>query len=381
MPPMQFIRITGRGRTPQRGCKRWETIEGVTAEAARVPGNVPHIRYPDEPRIVYGCNPTEVGQQAIDLSYRARNRIGHRLKSDGVVLIAGVVTYPLPVADMGSFECDWDVYHLWVAETLRFLLEEHGDSLKSVVEHGEEAHLHLHFYTLPRLAADNRLDFSKAHPGRQALSDAVDRGVQPAAQQAAYTQAMIVFQDRYHAQVSRFFGHARVGPRRERFDRTRYKVVRQSEKDLSRMRAELELEYRMPVTGEEAESRAKRVSEVDFIAAAVEEQNKLLAENARLRARLREKGIEPDEVTVPPQPVKPQPVSDDYVPHALAVLDKLDELDKMPEPEPRHTATPDNNLRTAYATKMDILIEYPASKSSDDEGYEPQDEVPSLGPP
>jgi hypothetical protein len=111
MTAMQFIHLNGYGRTPGRGCDPHETIKGMTSEAARAPGNAPHVRYPQEPRIVYGVSPTEVGQEALRLLHLARDRVGRRLKSDGVVLVAGVATYPIPVADMGDFASDGDVYN------------------------------------------------------------------------------------------------------------------------------------------------------------------------------------------------------------------------------------------------------------------------------
>src|SRR5947208_12585490 len=78
MAAVQFIHHGGYGRTPGRGCEPHETIEGVTAEAGRVPGNAPHVRYPQEPRILYGISPTKVGQMALQLSHMARDRQGRR---------------------------------------------------------------------------------------------------------------------------------------------------------------------------------------------------------------------------------------------------------------------------------------------------------------
>jgi hypothetical protein len=102
MTALQFIHLNGYGRTPGRGRESHETIEGVTAEAARMKGNAPHIPCPNEPTIIYGVGRIQVGQEAIRLSFQAKNCLGHRLKSDGVVLVAGVATYPIPIADMGA---------------------------------------------------------------------------------------------------------------------------------------------------------------------------------------------------------------------------------------------------------------------------------------
>jgi hypothetical protein len=160
--------------------------------------------------IVFGISPLAVGPEATRLSLEAWNSVGHRLKSDGVVLVAGLATYPIPVCDMGGFACDGDVYNLWKTKTLEWRLKEHP-GLTSVVEHADEDYLHFQFFSLPQLGPDNQLDFAPAHPGRRALREARERGVESAVQQAAYTNEMIAYQNRYFQEVSNFFRHERYG--------------------------------------------------------------------------------------------------------------------------------------------------------------------------
>jgi hypothetical protein len=353
MAAIQFIHHGGYGKTPGRGRKSHETIAGVTAEAGRVPGNAPHVRYPQVPRILYGVSPTEVGEMAIRLSSMAKDRQGHRLRCDGVVLTAGVATYPIPVADMGEFASDYDTYSLWVSRTLEWLLTEHGTSLVSVVEHTDEGHLHLHFFTLPEVGPDGRLNFDPAHAGRSALNAAVDRKVQPAAQQAAYVAAMIDYQDRYHRDVSKFFRHERCGPGRKRVERALHKVNRQAEADLARSRAKLEFEYWCPVTDEEANERSRHVSKVDFIAVAAEQHRLDQMEIERLRQRLRDHGIgDRDD----PEP-SPAPQFRADLSQALAFLDQLN-IVAQPESEASVETEPDlwtQQRRMIYA-KVDRLL-------------------------
>jgi hypothetical protein len=374
MAALQFIHINGYGWTPGRGRDPHETISGMTAEAARSQGNAPHVRYPQEPRIVYGVSPTEAGRQALRLSHLARDRRGRRLKSDGVVLVAGVATYPIPVVDMGGFVSDHDAYNLWVSRTLEWLLKEHGGSLVSVVEHTDEGHLHLHFFTLPQLAPDNRLDFDLAHPGRKALNAAVEKNAQPAAQQAAYTNAMVDWQDRYHREVSLCFGHDRYGPRRKRLDRARHRVNREAEANLSRLRAELELDYWAPVSEQEAQERSHLVSKSDFIAAAAERQQQLQKEIDRLRTLLRDHGIDERDAPTPP----PQPQSGARVSEALAMLGELEVLPAPQTPDPNKSA---RDLGTAYRLKIDAKADQFVARSEPRNDPEPPDPTSSLGPP
>jgi hypothetical protein len=353
MAAIQFIHHGGYGRTPGRGREPHETIEGVTAEAGRIPGNAPHVRYPQAPRILHGIRPTEVGQMAVRLSYMAKDRQGNRLRCDGVVLAAGVVTYPIPVANMGEFASDYDTYSLWVSRTLEWLLIQHGESLVSVVEHTDEGHLHLHYFTLPELGPGGHLNFDLAHAGRSALNAAVERKVQPAAQQAAYVGAMIDYQDRYHRDVSKFFRHERCGPGRKRVERAVHKVNRQAEADLARSRAKLEFEYWCPVTDEEANERSRHVSKVDFIAVAAEEHRLQQMEIERLRQRLRDHGI--DDRDAPEPSPAPQGGADRS--EALAFLDQLN-IVVQPENEASDEPEPDlwTQQRRIIDAKVDRLL-------------------------
>jgi hypothetical protein len=291
---VQFIHLASCGGKPGRGQPAYATINGVIAEAVRAPRNAPHVAFPDEPAQIFGIDPLEVAHQATELLRLAKDSRGRRLRSSCVSLIAGVATYPIPKSEMGGFVSDRDFYHLWEQQTLEFLQQEHGDALKCVLRHEDETHLHLHFYILPVLTMDGRLDFLHAHPGRYARADAVEREACSAARDAAYTNATVAYQDRYHLDVSRWFGHERVGPRRKRVDRARHKANRAAVEHVERMRAEFEMNYRVQVSESEANERSRRVSDVHFIAVAAEREqglraeiDRLLADKERLEAEVR----------------------------------------------------------------------------------------------
>lgn len=285
---VQFVHLSGYGDKPGRGQPPYATIKGVIAEAVRAAHSAPHVTFPNQPVQVFGIDPLEVAHQATELLCLARDSRGRRLRKSCVALIAGVATYPIPKCDMGGFVSDYDFYSLWEQQTVEFLKKEHGAALKCVLRHEDEFHLHLHFYILPTLTMDGRLDFRHAHPGRHARADAVERGVCSAARDAAYTNATVDYQNRYHADVSRLFGHERVGPRRKRVDRDRHKANRSATEHVERIRAEFELDYRVTVSESEANERSRYISEVDFIAVAVERERRLRAEIDRLQADKRQ---------------------------------------------------------------------------------------------
>jgi hypothetical protein len=289
----QFIHLGGYGRKAHHRRSGPWTIRDILGEASRMPQNSPHISHPIEPALLFGRNLAAVHQRALQLSVLAKDRVGRRLRSDGVVLGAGVVTYPVPVASMGGFESDPDVYSHWRTLTLEWLQREHGESLVAVVEHEDEEMLHLHFFTLPKIDRNTgRLDFSQAHPGRAALNTAADQKVCKAAQSAAYTQAMIDYQSRFFAAVSQRFGHSRVGPRRQRISRALHKVNRQAEQYIERVRAALELEYWSSKSEAETDAGVRRVREAHIVAASAARERRLNVEIANLKAILRENGIE-----------------------------------------------------------------------------------------
>jgi len=83
----------------------------------------------------------------------------------------------------------------------------------------DEAHVHVHFGTLPSLTPSGTLDWSRAHPGMSAKRAAEAAGKNKKEQDQAYRSAMIAYQDDLFEKVSKGWGHDRVGPRRARVSR------------------------------------------------------------------------------------------------------------------------------------------------------------------
>ena len=108
--------------------------------------------------------------------------------------------------------------------TLAWLRQQFGYHLKSVVEHRDERYRHLHFYVVPDLRDDGRLDINQIHPGRRAKAAAAAAGADHIHQERAYRQGMRQWQDVFHRDVSEFFRHERYGPRRQRVSRLQWKM-------------------------------------------------------------------------------------------------------------------------------------------------------------
>lgn len=339
MSAPQFQHLSLFGCVHAKGAKRWETVDGIVGEVTRAKGCHPHIKYPATPRILFGCSPHEVGAAATMLSLQARDSRGRRLRRDGRVLVAGVVTYPVPRVDLEHCAIERDFYENWKAETLAWLIERSGIAIQCVIEHSDEEHMNIHYFALPTLMADLRLNFDRVHPGRRARDAAAKKpGVQRAAVQAAYQGAMSEWQDRFFAEVSVRFGHERFGPRRKRVTRDRHKALRQVQREEAAMRAAIELENRLAVTSEDAESMTRKVNRDEFVAASLAMIRKLTKELAEKNEQMREIGfVDPDDFPLPPEPGQIMPVLPAISSStALAVFDEFEyfpELPSAPGPE------------------------------------------------
>lgn len=244
MSHSQFIHLGRYGRAPRKGQPAWSCISGVTAEGARVPSASRHVPYRGEARILHGGSPLDAGHLASERADQAfdHGRRPRRLRRDGIALLAGVVSYPIPRQFVDADPLDQDVYCWWRAMTVDWLLAQFGAHLHSVVEHADEEFLHIHFYAVPLLQPNLRLDLNEIHPGQRMKSDAADAGACKKFQDAAYRSGMSRWQDDYWFEVSRNFGHDRYGPQRQRVSRMQRQMEKRMEAENARQQAALAAE-------------------------------------------------------------------------------------------------------------------------------------------
>jgi len=109
-------------------------------------------------------------------------------------------------------------YRYWKHSTLEWLQTEFGDRLRSVVEHTDEAHPHLHFFVVNPDGGNVK----HLHPGFRAAKGAQT----PKEQRLAYNDAMRAFQDRFWEHAAGPSGLARLGPGRQRMSRAQWTRVK-----------------------------------------------------------------------------------------------------------------------------------------------------------
>lgn len=236
MTHAQFLHINTFGNTPRTGASRHATAVGILNEAARLDGATGHLGAPQPPRLLFGAPPNHLIAAAKTLGERARDSRGRKLRSDGGLLAALVISYPTPRTQIDDHSAA-TVYQNWRAATLTWLATRFPTALESVVEHVDEEQLHLHAFLLPTLLADGQLCWSSCHPGLAARQAAAREGKNKTAQNFCYVQAMRQLQDDFYQTVSAAFDHARTGPLRERRRREEHLKLTAVEKKLAQTQA------------------------------------------------------------------------------------------------------------------------------------------------
>jgi len=217
----QFLHVdtVARAVPKKAATKRWP-LRDVLAEAGREAAACPHIDAPRPPKRLFGLALPEVERATLSQAEEVRDARGRKLRKDAPVMLAGVLSYPVAVADMDRHELV--DYLAWETRSLRWLSGRFGDTLASVVRHEDETYPHVHFFIVPHLTAGKSLDFEAVHPGIAAREAKKRAGKSLKEANRAYCEAMRGLQDDFHAHVGVFHGHLREGPRRRRLSRGAY---------------------------------------------------------------------------------------------------------------------------------------------------------------
>lgn len=219
MKTAQFVHIEAYGNksakksekgSNHRSDVKQTTSKGVLAEARRVDGFTSHIEQPEAPVLLYGVDVVEVEKLTDDYfenSYTTdKNGKQKKLRTDASILLAGVVSIKKE---------DVDIWEDYKKDSIDFLKNKYGNKLKSVIEHTDESHPHIHFYVV----ADMGEKLTDLHDGKKAVSLLKDKKNHS----KAYTEAMVKFQNDFYNNVSKKYGFDRLGQNpRKRMSRSEY---------------------------------------------------------------------------------------------------------------------------------------------------------------
>jgi hypothetical protein len=271
-----------RGAHKRHSKERRPSLFDIHAELTRAPGGCQHITNPEPPNILFGLNPDAVIEQAVSLAAQAV-----RLRIDSPLLLAGVMTWPVPRDAIENNEEEGQKYLAWREDAVAWAQRLWGDQLKCIAEHVDEGRLHLHYWVLPALRPDRRLSVSDVDFGRRAAKAVDDAGGSKREQRAASDQAMREFQEHYWIEVGCKHGLARLGPQRLRLTRQEWKDQEAERKRVAQAwhmlrsnHAELQLAANTSVAKRVAEALATAEAAVDAAKAAADERIAMIKSKA-----------------------------------------------------------------------------------------------------
>lgn len=225
----------------------------------------------------WGEDPRNLVSMCQDVLDNPENKdpLGRKLRKDTTLLLAGVASYKCIENQTCQQTASSKHYKKWRAETIKFLRQEYGENLKTVVEHTDEAHPHLHFYVInPDGPA------TKLHDGWAAVENEKsswisikDKTEQKREKNRIYNTAMSNFQNKYNKFMLPI-GMLRIGPKRQRLTRSSYMLqkkqaaqiylenekLKQNKKSLADYESELKQKYSIVENLSESNFFARTIS-------------------------------------------------------------------------------------------------------------------------
>lgn len=212
----QFVHVESYSRTAPKsaagGGKEGRSVGWVVAEAKRDEGAIPHVAAPLPPAYLYGAPLEELEAACEAWASTMTDAKGRKLRKDALCLAAGVISAPHDIAPDA-----WDSFR---ADSLKWLQAKYGAALRTVVEHTDESHPHLHFYCVPQPGQR----FESVHQGKAAAAEAKAQGKAKGLQNQAYKAAMRSYQDEFFDRVGIEHGFTRIGPGKRRLTREEWKL-------------------------------------------------------------------------------------------------------------------------------------------------------------
>jgi hypothetical protein len=216
MAGFQFAHVDSFALKAAKGKTGGHSVRSIIAEAQREPGACDHVPEPLPPTLHHGVPVSELEGLCTEYAATMKDAKGRKMRADGLCLMAGVVSCP-PGAEGES----WEKIR---GESIEWLKERYGERLRSVIEHKDEEHPHIHWYVIP-LPGER---FDAVHEGKRAAAEANAKGLAKGEQNSAYKAAMRSWQDSYFDAVGVQNGLTRIGPGRRRLSRDEWKQEQHS---------------------------------------------------------------------------------------------------------------------------------------------------------
>lgn len=221
----QFAHISFFSR---KGNNKGQSTSFVFGEARRDPQHSTHVESPKPPETVYGLGIDDLealhDKQASEATMTNNKGQTRKIRQDQQTLACIVLSFPKekPGQDNEQYHKE---YQNWRSLSVDWLKEKYGNNLKSVIQHTDERHPHIHCY----LMADN-MKASQFNEGKQAKdafmssqeAKEMDKKEANKKGDKEYRQAMRAWQDDYYEKVGIPCGLARIGPQKRRLTRDQW---------------------------------------------------------------------------------------------------------------------------------------------------------------
>lgn len=255
----QFIHLETYSRKTN---KKGVGTDFVFDEVSRVNGACSHVKNPQKPNLVYGMPVDELRSLHDSRASAAKmtNSKGQTrgIRKDQKTLLTIVLSHPGD--DIKPGDCVASVEE-WRERSIQWLKEKYGEKLKTVVEHTDESHPHLHAYILPD---DEQMLANRLHPGEAAKSQVVSRGCgieKNREGDKAYRNAMREWQNDYFNEVGLACGLNRLGAGKRRLSRAEKRAEEQATQSMRRATLEADKIKKTAENQGLQQGREKAVSE------------------------------------------------------------------------------------------------------------------------
>lgn len=227
----QFVHMEAFSK---KGDGNGRTVSFVMAEARRDPVASVHVTNPSTPIVVYGSTIDEVEAMHDATAAVAMTAVKggkpRKLRQDHKTLHTVIASHPFTMEEVRTDPAKLREAEEWERRTIAWLRSQYGDDLKSVVRHEDESHFHIHAYIVP--TDDPEMRALRHHPGvvakRATMAagpvEGEDKQTLSKKADAAYKNAMRLWQDSYHDAVGVPCGLARLGPQRRRLTRAEWQA-------------------------------------------------------------------------------------------------------------------------------------------------------------
>lgn len=141
----------------------------ILDEAKRTDGACPHVPEPHPPNLIYGMGLDDLeslhDEKCSSMKMTNNKGQSRSIRKDQQTLGTVILSYPNKQEGQDEQQYSKD-YENWKKLSVEWLKEKYGDELKTVIEHTDESHPHLHAYLIP-----DDLKADKYNIGRRAKTD------------------------------------------------------------------------------------------------------------------------------------------------------------------------------------------------------------------